>query len=81
MSNPEYRDTPATLNIMEFTQYLVETNPRFATALLAAAVENMATMPSESDAKLIEVSAFDENGTALYNLTQSGEEVYGRLLM
>jgi hypothetical protein len=81
MSDPEYRDTPATLNIMEFTQYLVQTNPRFATALLAAAVENMASMPTEFDGKLIEVSVFDENGTPLYNLTESGEEVYGKLLM
>jgi len=80
MRDSTYRDPPATLNIAEFSHYLMVTNPRLAMALLAAAVEEMASLPSEIEEKLIEVPAFDEDGTPLYALTERGEEVYAHLL-
>jgi len=80
MNRSEYRDPPATLNIAEFSHYLMVTNPRLAMALLAAAVEEMASLPSEMEGKLIEVPAFDDDGTPLYALTERGEEVYAHLL-
>jgi len=76
----QYRDPPATLNMGEFCHYLMTTNPRLAMALLAAAVEEMASLPSECEGKLIEVPVFDEDGTPLYALTERGEEVYAHLL-
>ena len=80
MNNTSYRDPPATLNLAEFAHYLMTTNPRLAMGLLAAAVEEMASLPSEMEGKLIEVPAFDVDGTPLYAFTERGEEVYAHLL-
>ena len=80
MNNTSYRDPPATLNLAEFAHYLMTTNPRLAMGLLAAAVEERASLPSEMEGKLIEVPAFDDDGTPLYAFTERGEEVYAHLL-
>ena len=76
----QYRDPPATLDLAEFSHYLLTTNPRLALALLASAVEEMATLPSEFEGKLVEVPTFDEEGNPLYALTPHGEAVYAALL-
>ena len=60
--------------------YLLTTNPPLALALLASAVEEMATLPSEFEGKLVEVPTFDEEGNPLYALTPHREAVYAALL-
>ena len=77
-----YKDAPATLNLQEFSTWLLTTNPSLALSILMSAVENNASLPSEfTQGKLVEVSVFDEEGTALYNLTESGERVYEQTIV
>lgn len=77
-----YKDAPATLNLEEFSTWLLTTNPSLALSILMSAVENNASLPSEfTQGKLVEVSVFDEEGTALYNLTESGERVYEQTIV
>ena len=75
-----YRDPPATLNNVEFAHYLMTTNPQMAMMMVAAMVEMQAAQPSEDPNKLVEVSVFDDDGTPLYNLTETGEAVYADTL-
>ena len=75
-----YKDPTATLNLHEFANYLMATNPAMAMAMLRDWIDNHATMPSEWEGKLIEVSTFGEDGTPLYNLTATGDGMYEQTL-
>ena len=71
-----YQDVPATLNLQEFASWMMSTNPSMAMSILMGALEDHASLPSEYEEKLVEVSVFDEEGTPLYNLTPTGSGVY-----
>lgn len=71
-----YRDRPPTMNLQEMAVWLVTTNPSLAVSLLAQTLENNATLPTETDGKLVEVSVFDEDGNPEYNLTEQGQFIY-----
>ena len=75
-----YKDPTATLNLHEFANYLMSTNPAMAMAMLRDWIDNHATMPSEWEGKLIEVSTFDDDGTPLFNLTATGDGMYEQTL-
>ena len=71
-----YKDRPATMSLQEMAVWMLTNNPSMAVSILMGAIEDNATLPTGTNGKLVEVTAWDEQGNPDYNLTEQGQFYY-----
>lgn len=71
-----YKDRPATMPLQEMAVWMLTNNPSMAVSLLMQTLEENATLPTDTDGKLVEVTVWDEEGNPEYNLTDEGQFYY-----